>query len=261
MPSRTLLRTLIVAEIGTMILASVVSLRTESSLPEPLRAFMKAEAERDITGADAIVAVGACGYLLLSCVSSVGLFVFWRPARILYPLTIGLGMVLTPLCGPYVDTGWADLLSDTSFLISGMIIVCIYFTPLKDLYQKRTVVTAGEIPYIQDRVLHAAGMSIPIDDIHTVKIGYTVWGWLGIILLVVFLLLVAATDIGRSFFVPYRFRSLFMAALVIKVLLTLTRKNRAVVLDAVSGVVEVKVPGNRQEVHRMSETIKEALRR
>src|SRR5580765_813156 len=101
MPSKGFLRLLIVSVIALGITGDVVSLRTESSLPDPLRTFLILNSQSGVKLADW---VGI--FLVISLVvSSVGLFVFWRPARLLYLLTTIMGLLLTPFLGPEVDTG------------------------------------------------------------------------------------------------------------------------------------------------------------
>ncbi|GMU20107.1 MAG: hypothetical protein AMXMBFR13_02070 [Phycisphaerae bacterium] len=136
MPTKGLLRTLIVAEIGIGIISIVVSLFTESMLPEPLRAFLEAESEAEITAREMVMIAAAIPLIILLLVSSIGLFFFWRPARILYLLTVVLGLAMTPLLGPYVDSGWATTFEEIAVIISGVILALVYYSPLRDLYEK-----------------------------------------------------------------------------------------------------------------------------
>jgi hypothetical protein len=136
MPSKGFLRTLIVAELVLGITSVVVSLFTESMLPEPLRAFVEAESEAEVTTHDMILLAAGIPLILLVLVSSIGLFVFWRPARILYVVTIVAGLLLTPFFGPYVDAGWGRVFEDAAVIVSGVILALIYLSPLKVLYER-----------------------------------------------------------------------------------------------------------------------------
>ena len=135
-PSKGFLRTLIVAEIALVIISVVVSLLTESSLPEPLRAFLKAEFEAEITVRAMTMIIATIPLFVLMLGSSIGLFFFWRPARILYLIVTAVGLLLTPFFGPYVDAGWGSTLEEAATIVSGVILALIYFSPLKDLYEK-----------------------------------------------------------------------------------------------------------------------------
>lgn len=139
MPSKGFLRTLIVAEFALTIIGAVVSLLTEPLLPEPLRDFLAAESTAEVTAREIIMFAAAIPLLILLLVSSIGLFFFWRPARILYVITIAAGLLVAPFFGPYVDAGWGTTFGDAAMIVSGVILALIYFSPLKDLYEKPKV--------------------------------------------------------------------------------------------------------------------------
>jgi hypothetical protein len=142
MPTKGLLRTLIVMEIVLGFTSVVVSFITEPMLPEPLRAFVNAESEEAITAYDMILLAFGIPLILLFLVSSIGLFLFWRPARILYVVTIVAGFVLTPIFGPYVDAGWGRIFEDAAVVVSGVILGLVYFTPLREMYDRPARATA-----------------------------------------------------------------------------------------------------------------------
>ena len=136
MPSKGFLRTLIVAEVGLGLLSVVVSSLTETLLPEPLRAFLKAESEAEMTARTMIMGALTIALLVLWLLSSVGLFFFWRPARMLYLVVTVVGLLVAPFFGPYVDAGWGTAFDEASLIGSGVILALIYFSPLKNLYEK-----------------------------------------------------------------------------------------------------------------------------
>jgi hypothetical protein len=109
---------------------------TESSLPEPLRAFLDAESEAEITVREMVMLLAAIPVIILLLVSSIGLFFFWRPARMLYLIALVAGLLLTPFFGPYVDAGWGTTFEEAAVIVSGVILAPVYFSPLKDLYEK-----------------------------------------------------------------------------------------------------------------------------
>ena len=143
MPSKAFLRTLIVAEIALGIISVVLSLLTESALPEPLRAFVKAESEAEMTPRIMIMIATTVPAIILWILSSVGLFFFWRPARILYLIVNVAGLLVAPFFGPYVDAGWGTAFDEAAILVSGVILALIYFSPLKDLYEKPAALGQG----------------------------------------------------------------------------------------------------------------------
>ncbi len=136
MPSKSFLRILIVVEIGLGILCIVVSLLTVSLLPESLRAFSEAESQGE---RGLVILRVAFPVMILWLGSIIGLFFFWRPSRILYLISIILGLLLTPFFGPYVDAGWGTAFEDAATIVSGVILALVYFSPLKSLYERPAV--------------------------------------------------------------------------------------------------------------------------
>ncbi|HWN93509.1 MAG TPA: hypothetical protein VNT99_00630 [Methylomirabilota bacterium] len=133
---KTLLRFLIIANLALAIMIIVVDLVSASSLPEPLRAYRQAELESGITGRDLVLLKLAIPLLIVMLLSNIGLLVFWRPARPLYLVTLVAGSAWTPFAGPYVASGWSQSLQDTSLIVMGVVLALIYWSPLKDLYEK-----------------------------------------------------------------------------------------------------------------------------
>ena len=85
-----------------------------------------------------MVAIGI-PLLILYIVSSAGLFLFWRPARIFYLVTTIVGLLVAPFFGPYVDSGWATMFDEAAITVSGFILALIYYSPLKDVFDKPTI--------------------------------------------------------------------------------------------------------------------------
>jgi hypothetical protein len=136
MPSKSFLRILIVVEIGLGILGGVVSQLTASLLPESLRAFSEAEfqGERGL-----VMLRVAFPVIILSLGSSIGLFFFWRPSRVLYLISTVLWLLLSPFFGPHVDAGWGTAFEDAAMIVSGVILALVYFSPLKSFYERPAV--------------------------------------------------------------------------------------------------------------------------
>jgi hypothetical protein len=136
MLSKRSLRILIIAQLVLIVLSIVVAFTSESSLPEPLRAYEQARSDVDMTirhwvllGTGVLLIVGLL-------VSSIGLMVFWRPARPLYLATNIAMIAWTPFAGPYVTAGWVQAIDGVSLITIGVVLALIYWSPLSDLYEK-----------------------------------------------------------------------------------------------------------------------------
>jgi len=109
---------------------------TTSLLPEELQAYERAVAEADYSTREWVLLGVAIVLLICVLVSNIGLFVFWRPARLLYFCTLMGGVALAPFYGPYVDAGWGTLFGEAAMIISGVILALIYYSPLRGLYER-----------------------------------------------------------------------------------------------------------------------------
>jgi hypothetical protein len=137
MLSKQNLRILIVAEIVLAVAAGVVSYATWSLLPEPLLMYLREEVRGPMTPKQVVqFGIGSL-YVLVFLVASIGLFLCWRPARILYLFTAIISVLLTPFFGPHVDAGWGQMLTEASQVLSGGIIALVYFSQLKELYENQ----------------------------------------------------------------------------------------------------------------------------
>jgi hypothetical protein len=130
------LRVLIVANLILIAVSVVVGIVGEAWLPEPLRAFEQTRAEADMTPNDWVLVCVGIPLLITVLVASIGLLAFWRPARPLYFVTIVVATLLTPLGGPYITLGWAQALDGVSFIVTGVVLAAIYFSPLRELYDR-----------------------------------------------------------------------------------------------------------------------------
>jgi len=100
----------------------------ESSLPQPLAAWLKAEAERDMTTLEMATVPVFLLFLVSYVVATVGLFRLRRWAAWLYLISCIGVVILTPLTGPTVQHALAQVLNDIAGMLSGMVIALAFFT-------------------------------------------------------------------------------------------------------------------------------------
>ena len=75
--------------------------------------------------------------LSLMLVSTVGLFLLRPWSRTLFVVLTVVGLGSTPCLGPYAGSGWERPFNDAAMVLNGVIIGLIYFSPLKQLFEKR----------------------------------------------------------------------------------------------------------------------------
>lgn len=137
--TKKLFRFLLVLSVLTAIVGAVIS--CVGAVPQELQAYLDEQSEAASTSKTIVVLVIALLVLILALVATVGLFVFWRPARPLTLVTWVVGFLITPLLGPTIDSGWATAFYELSAGMSGAVIALAYCSPIKELFER----SRGEI--------------------------------------------------------------------------------------------------------------------
>jgi len=138
-PTKKTLRVLIVAEI-VFGFGSIIAYRLgATSFPETLR-HEGPSPFAELTGPlYGITLILALLLLVVRIAATVGLWVLWRPSRLLY-LIITVVTVLSGLpfdaFGPRVETGLSFTMIGISDIVAGIILGLIYFSPLKTHFEK-----------------------------------------------------------------------------------------------------------------------------
>lgn len=137
-------RALVILDIVLALLAMAADYGLESQLPQALQDYRAAEGEEEFENNPQmwVLIFGALCVLVLGIVSTIGLLVLWRPARLLYTLTYMLSWPLYLLAGASVMTGAAHMLYEMSSVLAGVIWGLIYFSPLKVHFERGTEQTA-----------------------------------------------------------------------------------------------------------------------
>ena len=139
MASKTTLRLLVAGEILLAIATIAASLLGQSSLPEALRTYEETRFQDPSLSEGLLVLLPVVWLIVARGIAWIGLFVFWRPARMWYLLTSLGGLAFVPFLGPYVETSWSYLLNDVMLLLNGFLLALIYYSPLKELYARKPI--------------------------------------------------------------------------------------------------------------------------
>jgi hypothetical protein len=114
--------------------AVAVSMLTVSYLPPDLRDYVEAQSNAEPTTKDWVVfTVGVClliGYII----TSVGLYRFRAWAKTLFlPMNI-IALLMMPLYGPSVMTGWASAFNCLNCLVGGGVLFLVYLSPVGQMF-------------------------------------------------------------------------------------------------------------------------------
>ena len=132
-------RWVITASIVASILGIIADFIMEASLPEPLRDYLNAQSEADLTTRDAIVAVVSLLFLVAWVVAIIGLYCFWQFARPLMVIVLIGSIIISVVIGPTVQSGLTTAFAVVDTLLSGMILALIYTTPVRTWFEKPEV--------------------------------------------------------------------------------------------------------------------------
>jgi hypothetical protein len=128
MNERIAFRLLVLAEIAFAIGAGVIDATWPSLLPEPIRQGLTAY---EATRTDGLM-LGALmlPVLILALVSSIGLLLFWSPARWLYAIGVLVSIPATLVLGPDVASAPAATLFMLAEVTSGVIMAAMFLPPV-----------------------------------------------------------------------------------------------------------------------------------
>lgn len=121
---------LIIAEIASDVL-------TVGWLPEPLRKHVEEQTDpnRPPSAALAMLVIFSLLSLSLLLASSIGLFFFWRPARMLFTLCLLTIACSVAASGTVVESALTTVFSYMNTVISGVILGMIYFSPIREHFE------------------------------------------------------------------------------------------------------------------------------
>ena len=132
-------RWVVTASIVASILGITADLIMEASLPVPLRDYLNAQSEADLTIRETIVAVVSLLFLVAWVVAIIGLYCFWQFARPLMVIVLIGSIIISVVIGPTIQSGLTTAFYDVGTLLSGMILALIYTTPVRTWFEKSEV--------------------------------------------------------------------------------------------------------------------------
>lgn len=128
-------RALVVASVVLGVLSGVVDVLFPSLVPSELQtALEQLEAARE---SNMFVEGGfAIALLLAGLVSTVGLLVFWKPARLLYVASFLASYVFIGMIGPHLSSGPSETVALLSEFLAGVVAALMYTQPIGAYFEK-----------------------------------------------------------------------------------------------------------------------------
>lgn len=134
-----ILRLLIVCEVVTLALSLAVGASTQGALPDQLQAYLAKAEAAELTPASSTAGLLGVVAMVAVVVAWVGLWRLWRPARAVYTVALVAALAIAPFTGPVVSSATADTIGDVASICMGMILGLLYFSELRQYFDKRPV--------------------------------------------------------------------------------------------------------------------------
>ena len=136
-PTKSLFRLLIIVAISCGAFSIALSALSQSYLPPELQQYLYFSSlqtgERELALVSLFIPL-----LVLTIVAAIGLYRFRPWARILaLAITIGW-LILSPLVGIIVESGWVALFSDLSTLSWGTLLAMAFWSPVSEAFMTKT---------------------------------------------------------------------------------------------------------------------------
>ena len=129
-------RVILASSVAAGIVGIIVMMLTEASLPFELQRYVSRQAAEPFSGRDVIALVIWVPAMVISLIAAIGMFFFWRPARVLALIGTVLALVALPFSEPFVATGIATLFNEGSSLLWGVVLALAYWSPLAQRFAR-----------------------------------------------------------------------------------------------------------------------------
>lgn len=125
-------RVILIASLVTGLIGGFIDLLWPALVPEPLAQAWAAFNDESPDLFMILVFIFCLLFLVPACAACVGLYLFRPWARPLAVITTALGLLLYPILGPNLSSGWSQLFSELSSTLWGVSLALAYFSPLKE---------------------------------------------------------------------------------------------------------------------------------
>jgi len=129
-------RVILASSVAAGIVGIIVTVLSEASLPFELQSYMSRQSDGPFSEQDILGFVIWVPAMVISLIAAIGMFFFWRPARVLALIGTLLALVALPFSEPFVATGLATLFNEGSSILWGMVLALAYWSPLTQRFAR-----------------------------------------------------------------------------------------------------------------------------
>ena len=136
MITETGFRVILASSVAAGIVGIIVTVLSEASLPFELQSYASRQSDGPFSGQDILALIIWVPAMVISLIAAIGMFFFWRPARVLALIGTLLALVALPFSEPFVATGLATLFNEGSSILWGMALALAYWSPLAQRFAR-----------------------------------------------------------------------------------------------------------------------------
>lgn len=141
MIAETGFRVVLVSSVVASIVGIIVMVLSEASLPFELQPYVSRQSSGSLSGRDLIAVVIWVPAMVVALIAAVGMFFFWRPARILALIATLLALAALPFSEPIVASGIASFFNEGASILWGMVLALAYWSPVAQHFARHTNAT------------------------------------------------------------------------------------------------------------------------
>lgn len=136
MITETGFRVVLASSVAAGIIGIIIMMLSEASLPFELQRYVSQQAAGPMSARDLAAIVIWVPAMVVTLIAAIGMFLFWRPARVLALIGTVLALVALPFSEPFVATGLATLFNEGSSILWGMVLALAYWSPVAQRFAR-----------------------------------------------------------------------------------------------------------------------------
>ena len=136
MITETGFRVVLASSVVAGIIGIIIMMLSEASLPFELQRYVSQQAAGPMSARDLVAIVIWVPAMVITLIAAIGMFFFWRPARVLALVGTLLALAALPFSEPFVATGLATLFNEGSSILWGMVLALAYWSSLAQRFAR-----------------------------------------------------------------------------------------------------------------------------
>ena len=129
-------RAILGSSIAAGLVAIIVAILSEAFLPFELQQYVSSQAASPMSPRMIVGFVIWVPAVIITLAAAVGMYFFWRPARVLAVIGTLLALAALPFYEPTVETGLAIFFDEGASILWGVTLALAYWSPLAQRFAR-----------------------------------------------------------------------------------------------------------------------------